>query len=173
MKDLHVFKIKPREVPCYFKTGVSDLAHSRLLRTKVAITPLFRSPFIWLYLDKSSNTICSLSLFGSCRHRLAAGSGVSSESGSWSRWDWTNEYRWATSSPGVPSARSGHHQGTIYCKVFQHLGILFLHSMFITSFHLVSLSFSSLDSFRILQWSTVLGYFKLLLLSSVVFCLIL
>lgn len=116
MKDLHVFKIKRRELTCSIKTVVIDLAHSRLLRTKVAIISLFRSPFIWLCLDKSCNTICSLSLFGSCRHRLAAGSGVSSESGSWSRWDWTNEYRWATSSPRVPSAWSGHHQGTIYCK---------------------------------------------------------
>lgn len=116
MKDLHVFKIKPRELSYYIKTVVMDLARSRLLRTKAAIISLFRSPFIWLCLDKNCNTVCSLSLFGLCRHRLAAGSGVSSESGSWSRWDWTNEYRWATSSPRVPSARSGHHQGTIYCK---------------------------------------------------------
>lgn len=172
MEDLHVFK-KPRELTYYNKTVVIDLAHSRLLRTKVAIISLFRSPFIWLCLDKNCNTICSLSLFGLCRHRLAAGGGVSSESGSWSRWDWTNEYRWAASSPRVPSTRSGHHQGTIYCKEsLQHLGVFFLSSMFITSFHPVS--FSSLDLFRMLQWFRVLiGNFKLLLLSFIVFYLIL
>lgn len=114
--DLYVFKIQLREQAYYVKTLVTDLVHSRLLRTKVTIISMSRSPFICFCLDKNCNAICSLSLFGLCRHRLATGSGISSESGSWSRWDWTNEYRWTTSSPRVPSAWSGHHQGTIYCK---------------------------------------------------------
>lgn len=36
-------------------------------------------------------------------------------------------------------------------KVFQHLDIFFLSSIFITSFHLVSLSFSSLDLLSLLE----------------------
>ncbi|NXS02100.1 ST4A1 Sulfotransferase, partial [Oxylabes madagascariensis] len=59
-------------------------------------------------------------------------------------------------------------------KVFQHLGVFFLGSMFIISFHPVSFSFSPLHLFRMLQWFTVLlGYFKLLLISFIVFCLFL
>lgn len=79
--DLHVFKIKLREQTDRVKTVVTDLVHSRLLRTEVIIS-MSRSPFICFCLDKNCNTICSLSLFGLCRHRLATGSGISSESGS-------------------------------------------------------------------------------------------
>lgn len=139
-----------------------DWDQSRLLR-KVIIS-LSGSAFICFCLDKDCNTICSLSLFGLCRHRLATGSGLSSESGSWSRWDWTNEYRWTTSSPRVPSAWSGHHQGTIYCKeTHSAFGYLFVGSIFITSSHplSLSLSFSSLDLFSLSEWFRVLlAYFE-------------
>ena len=80
--DLHVFKIKTKGGAYDVKTVVPDLVPSRLLRTKVTAVSVPRPPFVCCCLEKSCNAICSLSSFGLRRHRLAAGGGVSSESGS-------------------------------------------------------------------------------------------
>ena len=147
-----MFKIKLREQTYYVKTVVTDLFHSRLLRTKATIISMSRSPFICLCLDKNCNTICSLSLF------RCAGTGLLqevvylvSQGADPDEIGLMNideqlpvlEYP----QPGLDIIKVQF----IAKKVFQHLSIFFLGSIFITSYHSMSLPFSSLDLLSLLE----------------------